>query len=334
VLPDHLRLNVRVLDGAQMLAEGRDLAQLRRQLRVRARAATAAPETWRTWDFGPVPESRTVQRSGVSFNVWPALRDTGSAVQMVETRSLAEAQDLLRAGLMRLSLLALPQLARHIARRISDDHTLILLAQGLPGMRPLAQSATERIFQECFFDADHELPRDAQAFALRLDERRAQLDGTATHTLATLRSILEERRAARAAVEGLRGEVFAAGAAQMDAQLGELLQADFPLTPCQPWFNQLPRYLKAMTRRASRMRTNLQRDSALAARIRPFEAQYQSLRDHGVPLGAAPALEQLRWMLEEFRVSLHAQELRTLLPVSEKRLQEQIERIQHPVQEH
>ena len=134
VLPEHLRLNVRVLDGAQVLAQARDLAQLRRQLRAVVRtvapggaalpapatARTAAPDGSRAWDFGPLPEVRPVLRSGVNFKVWPALRDTGNAVQVVEARSLAQAQELSRAGVMRLAVLALPQLARHVARRISD----------------------------------------------------------------------------------------------------------------------------------------------------------------------------------------------------------------------
>ncbi|HEY6454924.1 MAG TPA: ATP-dependent RNA helicase HrpA [Steroidobacteraceae bacterium] len=333
-LPDHLRLNVRALEGAQVLAQARDLAQLRRQLRAGTRTnGTAAPDAWRAWDFGPLPQMRCVLRAGVNFKVWPALRDTGSAVQVIEARSLAQAQELSRAGLMRLAVLALPQLARHIARRIGDDRALILLAQGLSASRPLAQSCTDRVFQECFFDADDELPREAHAFALRLDARRAMLDATATRLIATLRSILEERRAARTALDALRGEVFAAGAAQMGTQLNALLDANFPATPEQPWFNQLPRYLKAISRRAVRMSTDPERDTALVARIRPFEAQYQSLSERGLPLAAAPALRRLRWMLEEFRVSLHAQELRTLLPVSEKRLQEQVERILYPIAE-
>jgi ATP-dependent helicase HrpA len=197
----------------------------------------------------------------------------------------------------------------------------------------LAEACRDRIFQECFFDTDDELPADAQSFALRLDERRATLDATAARVIATLRSILEERRAARRALDDLPGEVFAAGVAQMRMQLNALLPADFPASPEQPWFAQLPRYLKAIGRRASRMHTNLERDHALAARIRPFEAQFQKLGEAGVPLAAAPALRQLRWMLEEFRLSLHAQELRTLVPVSEKRLQEQVERILHPAAE-
>ncbi len=116
----------------------------------------------------------------------------------------------------------------------------------------------------------------------------------------------------------------------MRAQLDALVTENFPLAPPQPWFNQLPRYLKAIARRAARLGTNLERDTALSARLRPYELQYRALGERGVPLAALPALQQLRWMLEEFRVSLHAQELRTLVPVSEKRLQEQIERILHP----
>ncbi len=116
----------------------------------------------------------------------------------------------------------------------------------------------------------------------------------------------------------------------MRAQLDALLGIGFPAVPAQPWFNQLPRYLKGIARRATRMSTDLERDTALSARIRPFEEHYRILCERGVPLAALPALRQLRWMLEEFRVSLHAQELRTLLPVSEKRLQEQVDRILHP----
>ena len=269
-------------------------------------------------------------RASTTVTPVPTSRSAGQTLKLTPERSTAEAQELSRAGLTRLAMLALPQLSRHISRRIAEDRTLVLLAQGLGASAPLVQSGTERIFQECFFDSETELPRDAQEFTRQVEARRAQLDATATRLMAMMRTILEERRAARAALDSLAGAAFAAGIAQLRTQLADLFAADFPRSPAQPWFNQLPRYLKAITRRAVRMSTNLERDSALAARIRPFEAQYQDLRGRAVPLAAQPGLVQLRWMLEEFRVSLHAQELRTLIPVSEKRLQEQVERILHP----
>ncbi len=84
--------------------------------------------------------------------------------------------------------------------------------------------------------------------------------------------------------DALRGEVFAAGVTQMRAQLEALLDGNFPATPEQPWFNQLARYLKGIGRRAIRMNTNLERDTALAARIRPFECAVPQLKR---PRGAA-----------------------------------------------
>ncbi len=108
-----------------------------------AHAAPAAPDGWRRWEFGPLPETRQVTRAGVSFTIWPALRDSGDAVALVEARSLPEAQQLSRQGLTRLAVLALPQLARHIVRRTGEDRTLILLTQGLAATRPLAESCME-----------------------------------------------------------------------------------------------------------------------------------------------------------------------------------------------
>ncbi len=246
VLPDHLRLNIRVLGPlSQVLAEGRDLTQLRRQLRGSGRAARViAPDTHRSWDFGPLPQARAVLRSGVTFNVWPAVRDAGTGVSVIEARSLIEAEELSRAGLTRLAVLALPQLARHITQRIRNERQLVLLAQGLATSRPLIECCTERIFQECFLATEQELPRDAPAFAQQLEGRRARLDATATRVMALIQSILEERRTARAALGALRGESFAAQVAQMLAQLDALFTANFPLDTPQPWFNQLPRYLK------------------------------------------------------------------------------------------
>ncbi|HTY93736.1 MAG TPA: DUF3418 domain-containing protein, partial [Steroidobacteraceae bacterium] len=346
VLPDHLKLNIRVLDGVadagaasgttpHVLAAGRDLALLRRQVRgsrERAHPAPRAqgPDSHRSWDFGPLPEVRPAVRSGVSFNVWPTLLDTGTGAAVIEARSRSEALELLRAGLTRLAVLALPHLARHLTQRIGADRSLVLLAQGLDTPRPRGAAVTDRIFQECFFDSDQELPRDADAFGRRLDARRGLLDATATRLIALLHRILEERRAARAALDALSGAAFAAGVAQLRIQLDTLVGEGFPRSPAQPWFEQLPRYLKAIGRRAQRMRTNLERDSALEARIRPFDEQYRRFIARGVPGSRLPALRQLRWMLEEFRVSLHAQELRTLQPVSERRLQELVDQVLHP----
>jgi ATP-dependent helicase HrpA len=93
----------------------------------------------------------------------------------------------------------------------------------------------------------------------------------------------------------------------------------------RPWLDYLPRYLKAVTRRIERLAGNLKRDADLAVKVKPFAAALRALSARPPVAGSGEQVEQLRWMIEEFRVSLFAQELRTMMKVSEKRLAEQLE---------
>ena len=338
-LPDHLRLNLRVLaaaDQPRIVAEGRDLAPLRRHGPAGVRpavtpaarpSATPIPGLHRKWDFGELPESRRIERAGIGFSVWPALADRIGGVEVVESATAAEAQELTRAGIARLLILALPQQAALLRRKITDDKALVLKATGLALNRPLAEAFADRTFRECFLPPDLPLPRDAAAFTALLDARRAELDGAGTRFAHTLNEIISEWRAARTALGKLSPQVFAESLEDMQAQLAALLPADFLDSTPQPWLGQLPRYLKAICRRAERLQGNLERDSRLAAQVRPFLQALSHLARRGVGSAARPALRQLRWMIEEFRLSLYAQELKTLEPVSEKRLAQQLERI-------
>jgi len=149
-----------------------------------------------------------------------------------------------------------------------------------------------------------------------------------------VRTILKEWRTARSELERLRSvsaptqssDPFASAFADIDAQLAGLLSPDFVRATPAPWLEQLPRYLKAVARRLARLPGNARRDAELASRIAPFVRGWQQLMAQRAATAALPAIEQLRWMLEEFRVSLYAQDLKTLMPVSEKRLEAELER--------
>jgi len=140
-------------------------------------------------------------------------------------------------------------------------------------------------------------------------------------TLGVLRAL----RDARSRLAELEGPAFAMARSQIARQLAALAPADFPRRVPDPWFGHLPRYLAAAARRIDKLRANAARDAALAAQLAPFEQAIESLRSRARESGhSSPAVELLGWMLEEFRVSLFAQDLRTALPVSAKRLQEQL----------
>jgi hypothetical protein len=292
---------------------------------ARATVAPPPPPLHRQWDFGDLPESREVERNRLRLVVYPAVEDRGSGVVLVEARNAIAAESISRAGLVRLAMLALPQQAKYVHKRVADDRELVLLSGGLALSQSLADALTQRAFRECFLPAEGPLPRTAQDFNKLLDNRRAQLSEVADRLAGIVMLTLKEWRAARAGLSGIRsGATYADVVSEIDAQLQLLLPPDFIETTPRPWLDYLPRYLKAIARRIERLPPNVRRDAELSAKVRPFTAAMRSLMAQPALSGVRPELDELRWMIEEFRVSLFAQELKTMIRVSEKRLQDQL----------
>jgi ATP-dependent helicase HrpA len=286
--------------------------------------AAAAPVLHRQWDFGDLPETREVERNRLRLVVYPAIEDRGTGVALIEARNASVAEAFSRAGMVRLAMLALPQQAKYVSKRMTDDRDLVLLSRGLPFQQSLSDALTQRAFRECLFPADTPLPRDAQAFGKILDDRRAQLNEIAERLAVTVVSTLKEWRAARVALDGLRTGAYPDAVADMEAQLALLLPPDFIESTARPWLDYLPRYIKAVTRRVEKLAPNARRDAELAAKVKPFFTALRSLMAEPAINGPRPDLDQLRWMVEEYRVSLFAQDLKTMLRVSDKRLAEQL----------
>ncbi|MGB6489222.1 MAG: ATP-dependent RNA helicase HrpA [Steroidobacteraceae bacterium] len=330
-LPDWLRMNIRVVDAQdQVLAEGRDLAALRRKVLGTAASARQAAEQsavlHRQWAFGELPVSRRIERNGLLLTVYPAIEDRRGAVALVEARGPASAEELSRQGIARLALLTLPQQARYWHKRIAEDRELVLQSRGLELSQPLADAVAERIFRDCFAAADAAVPRSREAFSQRLDEGRTHLEAAGDRLIEIVRGVLKEWRAARSAADAARNPASAAAVMDINTQLAMLLPPDFIAATPHPWLDHLPRYLKAITRRLGRLPAAARRDEELASRTRPFVTALKTLQAQPPTGGMRGELQQLRWMIEEFRVSLYAQDLKAVMRVSEQRLAEQLER--------
>ncbi|HVS75438.1 MAG TPA: ATP-dependent RNA helicase HrpA [Steroidobacteraceae bacterium] len=337
-LPEWLRVNIRVVDAQdRVLAEGRDLPALRRKVLGTAASIRPAPEStamlYRQWDFGDLPESRVVERNGLRLTVFPALEDRGSGVALVEARGPQVAEEMSRRGVGRLSLLSLSQQERYWRKRISDDRELILQSRGLELAQPLPEAIVQRIFLDTFAPAQMPLPRSREAFNQRLEQGRAGLEETGARLIETVRSILREWRAVRGAIDVTRHPAAGGALAEIGAQLAMLLPPDFIESTPDPWLGHLTRYLKAIARRLGHLPGQARRDEELAARVRPFVAALSDLQARSAAGAPRPELRQLRWMIEELRVSLFAQDLRTVIRVSEPRLAEQLERARTEVQQ-
>ena len=292
-----------------------------------ASAAPSAPPPplHRQWDFGDLPESREVERNRLRLVVYPAVEDRVGGVVLIEARNAAAAESISRAGLVRLAMLALPQQVKYVHKRVTDDRDLVLLSGGLSLDQSLADALTQRTFRECFLPAEVPLPRTAQEFNKLLDSRRSQLSDVGDRLAGIVTLTLKEWRAARTALNGIRsGASYADVVRDVAAQLLLLLPPDLIETTPRPWLDYLSRYLKAITRRIERLPPNVRRDAELAAKVKPFSTALALLMAQPALSGVRPELDELRWMIEEFRVSLFAQELKTMIRVSEKRLEEQL----------
>src|SRR5512138_1803601 len=334
-MPDHLKFNVRIIDvKGNTIVQGRDLNALRRAVRGRdtkERAASAAASAHRSWDFGVLPRERQVEQRGLRFTVYPTLRDRGDSVELAEARTFNEAEILLRSGILRLLVLALPEQFKYARKRFADHRELILLSRGIDLARPLADGLAVKCFEETFLVDGTALPRTAEDFTRVIDERRGGFGEVVDRVLAHTLKSLEALRAARQKLAVLEGDAFRAVRDVVGAHLRSLAPEDFPTGVPSDLWPHLPRYFRAVTRRLEKVPGNVQRDAELAARVAPSLRAYTQLAATADRTVAHPELDRLRWMIEELRVSVFAQDLGTALPVSERRVAEQVEKARKEV---
>ena len=326
---DALRVNIRVVDlNGAVLAEGRDLLALQRSSRrVESERAGGRPDSvHRRWDFGEVPAQQIVQRRGLRFTVYPTLRDHGDGVELMEAGSAADAEESLRPAVLRLAMLALPEQSKYARKKFADDRDIVLLGQGLNTVRPMADSLAERAFGDCFLGEGTVLPRTAEQFQALLDRHRSDFGEVVDRVLSHARETMRELRNVRQKLAALDNPAFQTAQQDVRAQLQTLVPADFPTGVPEVLWPHLPRYLKALGRRLDKVPGNQKRDAELMARIRPAMRALEQLSAQQHRDEQHAEILRLQWLIEEMRVSLFAQDLKTAVPVSDKRLAEQIEK--------
>ena len=321
-------MNYRLLDEAgAVLEQSRDLAELQDRYRERVRASLRAPEGenperagLRDWSFGPLPESLSVDRDGLQVRAYPGLVDEGdsAALRLFDTPGAAAAAT--RLGLLRLAAIALSDTVKYLRKELFRGSALPLAAAGLPDPAILAEDAIAAALQEALFAA-RPVPRDAKAFAACLAQGRGEVVAVAQRLAAQVLDWSTGLRKLRLLL-GERAARFPAPASEGRAQLDFLLRPGFlrDTEPC--WLEQYSRYFQAATTRFERLPGQCARDRANAEVMADLLAWWAAR----VPTAAerdpqaAAALQDFRYRVEELLVSWYAQQLRTRVPVSAKRL--------------
>lgn len=280
-----------------------------------APVAPAPPAAYTDWTFGELPELMEVRRGTQTLIGFPALIDRGTHVEIEVFDEPDVAAEKHRAGLRRLVALQLRDALKYLEKNVPDLPGLAVLFMPLGTAEELRTQVIELAIDRAFL-ADP-LPTDAAAFRRRLDEGRARLNLIAAEVARSASQVLIEHAAASRKLRDARPSKDVAE--DVTAQLARLVPKRFLMLT--PWAQlaHLPRYLKAVTMRLDKLRSDPARDAQRLAELRPAEQRYWRLvaERKGV---ADARLSEYRWLLEELRVSLFAQELRTPQPVSLKRL--------------
>jgi ATP-dependent helicase HrpA len=326
-VPAHLRTSFRVrADDGSVLAEGKDLASIRAELSDSTAASVSAAASAlertgiRSWDFGGLPREYAQTRAGHDVRGYPALVDDGESVAIRVLASEPAQQPTMRRGVRRLLTIAVPPPAAKILESLSNEERLALALAPHAGPAAVVADAWDAAV-DVFVDADG-LPWDEAAFT-RLRER-VEADGESL-----LREILAATRAALvdayAVDHRLSGRVELAllpALADLKDQWARLIYPGFVADAGLQQLRRYPRYLAAMARRLDHLAADPQRDAGLRGTVAPLQSAYLdrvAVLPQGQPPG--PGLVHVRWLLEELRISLWAQDLKTAVPVSPQRVQ-------------
>ncbi|HSF20836.1 MAG TPA: ATP-dependent RNA helicase HrpA, partial [Burkholderiales bacterium] len=326
-LPPHLRMNLRVVDDAgRELAAGRDLAALKAQLGEAAQLTFATAGTGiekggiRAWDFGELPEKIAFTRAGRRLTGYPALADEGEsvAIRLFDTHPAANSE--MRGGVRRLMRLALKEQMKQVEKHLPGLAQAALALRGLAPADDWKEDLLTAIADRAFIGED-ELPRGAEAFEALKQRARARLPAVREAGCRLFASIADEYQRAQQKLAAA-ARTIPQPAADVRAQLARLVFKGF--LGATPWerLHDLPRYLKAAQLRLDKFAGDPERDQRHAANIAELWRRYEERAARQRRAGANdPRLEDFRWRIEELRVSLFAQELKTPYPVSYKRLE-------------
>ncbi|CWM29792.1 DUF3418 domain-containing protein [Neisseria meningitidis] len=329
-LPEHCYLNLRIIDdGGQELAGGRKLHELQQQL-GQAAAVTFRDNTQEferdnvtTWDIGTLPESIKFARGKQQLTGYLGLqkeKDGRIALRLFDTTEAAEQAH--RQGVIELMKLQLKEQVKDLNKGIQGFTQAAMLLKHI-NADTLRDDLTQAVCDRAFIGED-ELPRNEKAFKEQIKRARSRLPAVKE----ALSRYLQETAAAYAELNGKLGKHPLTHLLRL--RLQTLLAPGFATrTPWAQW-PRLPIYLKAMTLRLEKYSSNPARDAAREADIQELEQMWQektdSLIKQGLPI--SDGLAAFKWMIEELRVSLFAQELKTPYPVSVKRLLKEWEKIE------
>jgi len=342
-LPDPLRMNFRVVDNAgKVVAQGRDLEEIRRRLGIKARQSFAAmppgefhKDKLTRWDFGDLPEHVELKRHGMTLLGYPALVDEGATVSLRVLDAPEAARAAMRGGLRRLFMIQVAEELKYLVRKLPGLDAMCVQYALLGNSNELKQellaaAADRAFFGEMTDEQAGAAVRTRDAFSARAEAGWRNLTVAGNETAALASEVLPLYQNVHQRLGEDFPPLLLPAARDLREQLGRLVPPRFLTRTPARWLPHLPRFLRGMQVRLDRLfNAGLSRDHQAAQQLAPlWRAYVERDQAHRARNVRDRALENFRWMLEELRVSLFAQELKTSVPVSVKRMEALWEEVQ------
>ncbi|MFJ2609847.1 ATP-dependent RNA helicase HrpA [Streptomyces sp. NPDC087425] len=336
-LPDHLKITFRIVDERRRkLAEDKDLEALKLRLRPKARqalsqaaAATAERQGGESlersgltdWSIGTLTRVFETRRAGQPVKAYPALVDDGDTVSVRLFDTEAEQAEAMWRGTRRLILRTIPvNPAKFASEKLTNPQKLALSANPHGSIQALfddcAMASADRLI------ADFGGPAwDEESYRKLYEKVRAEIVDATVRTVGQVQQVLAAWQACERRLKAVRSPALLANVQDVRGQLDELVRPGFVTATGVRRLADLMRYLVAADRRLQQMPTNAQRDTTRMEKVREMRDEYAWLLEQ-LPQGrpVPTSVTDIRWMIEELRVSYFAHALGTAYPVSDKRI--------------
>ncbi len=333
-LPAHFSMNYKLIDEhGRQLDMNRSLVALRSEWGREAKEEFAdlheTPSEYTRlsdWTFGELPELMEVPVGKQTVIGYPALIDDGETVSLKVFDSAEEAAEAHRKGLSRLFMLQFKEQVKYFDKNVPGITQMAMQYMTLGSSEELKSQLVDLTFERACLTEP--LPTTPEAFKQRCAEAKARLGLIMQEVCRMVGTVLTEWQAVVKKLTAFKAH--GAAVADIEQQLKRLLGKRFIVDTPFERLQHYPRYLKAIVVRLDKLKANPARDAQLLADYASLWANYERRAVQLAKMGTVdPQIEQFRWLLEELRVGLFAQELRTPVPVSVKRLEKQWEGIKH-----
>ncbi len=332
---NYYRFNIKVVDDkGKVIASGRDLMPLREKYRaqvqqnIQSAATNIERDNITQWDFESLPQAIQLQRNGISIRAYPALADKTTSVALQVLDSPQQALELTQRGLARLMFMQLNQAVKYLQKELLKGQDIALTFAGIGSRDQVADDIILAAIKQLALSDQNQLPRTKIEFDVLVELIRDKLVAAAqeicSHLLVSLKLLVDVKKNIKQQKNAL---ALAFAMSDIQEQLKQLFYVGVVYKTPDEWLRQYPRYLRAIQFRLEKAVLNPQKDKLALLEIQPY---WQRLQEYIAKEGAFvmtqhAALIEYRWWIEELRVSLFAQTLKTQIPISPKRLDKQWE---------